>query len=265
LAGPGKAQVWQEQGPGLICNEGATLLPNMCDAADTVMGGKNPAAGAINAIVPSPTDSGVVFAGAVSGGVWKTSNATAAIPTWTPLTDMTALNLPQLPINSLAMSPVDSLTLFAGTGNTSSFGGFSSFSGFGSLGIGVARSTDGGTTWTLLAGSTFTGRAINSIVPTTVSGAVLAATWLDGGGHRQWCHVYPDFRQWHLGAASCRCQQLGRRPVERQPVLCRRAWRRRRRHAGRRLPQRRWRRDMDRGQRRAIGARDVFPNPAYRP
>ncbi len=83
-------------------------MPNMCDAADTVKGGKNPAAGAINAIVPSPTDSGVVFAGTVSGGVWKTSNATAAIPTWTPLTDMTALNLPQLPINSLAMSPVDS-------------------------------------------------------------------------------------------------------------------------------------------------------------
>ena len=118
LAGPGKAQVWQEQGPGPICNEGATLLPNMCDAADTVMGGKNPAAGAINAIVPSPTNSGVVFVGTVSGGVWKTSNATAAIPTWTPLTDN---QLPQLPINSLAMSPVDSLTLFAGTGNTSSF------------------------------------------------------------------------------------------------------------------------------------------------
>ena len=178
LAAPGKAQDWQEQGPGPICNEGATLLPNMCDAAvpPTVMGGKNPAAGAINAIVPSPTDSGVVFVGTASGGVWKTSNATAAFPTWTPLTDMTALNLPQLPINSLAMSPVDSLTLFAGTGNTSSF------DVFGSLGIGVARSTDGGTTWTLLARSTFTGRAINSIVPTTVSGAVLAATWLDGGG-----------------------------------------------------------------------------------
>jgi len=179
LAGPGKAQVWQEQGPGPICNEGATLLPNMCDAADTVKGGKNPAAGAINAIVPSPTDSDVVFVGTVSGGVWKTSNATDAIPTWTPLTDN---QLPQLPINSLAMSPVDSLTLFAGTGNTSSFGQF------GSLGVGVARSTDGGATWTVLAGSTFTGRAINSIVPTTLTNptlgtsTVLAATWLDGGG-----------------------------------------------------------------------------------
>ena len=151
-------------------------MPNMCDAADTVKGGQNPAAGAINAIVPSPTDSGVVFAGTVSGGIWMTSNATAAIPTWTPLTDMTALNLPQLPINSLAISPVNSLTLFAGTGSTTSF------LRFGSLGIGVARSTDGGTTWTLLAGSTFTSRAINSIVPTTVSGAVLAATWLDKGG-----------------------------------------------------------------------------------
>ena len=155
---------------------------NMCDAADTVMGGKNPAAGAINAIAPSPTSSGVVFVGTASGGVWKTSDATAAIPTWTPLTDMTALKLPQLPISSLALSPLDSLTLFAGTGYTSSFGVF------GSLGVGVARSTDGGATWTVLAGSTFTGRAINSIVPTTLTNptlgtsTVLAATWLDGGG-----------------------------------------------------------------------------------
>jgi hypothetical protein len=175
LAAPGKAQVWQEQGPGPICNGGATLLPDMCDAADTVMGGKNPVTGAINAIAPGPTDSDVIFAGTVSGGVWKTSNATAAIPTWTPLTDN---QLPQLPINSLAMSPVNSQTLFAGTGSTTSF------LRFGSLGIGVARSIDGGTTWTVRAGSTFAGRAINSIVPTTLNGGqtVLAATWLDGGG-----------------------------------------------------------------------------------
>ena len=33
LAAPGKAQDWQEQGPGPICNGGATLLPDMCDAA----------------------------------------------------------------------------------------------------------------------------------------------------------------------------------------------------------------------------------------
>jgi hypothetical protein len=91
---------------------------------------------------------------------------------------LTDQQLPELPINSLAVSPVSSTTLYAGTGSTTSF------NRFGSLGIGVGRSTDGGATWTVLAGSTFTGRAINSIVPTTLGGGnvVLAATWLDQGG-----------------------------------------------------------------------------------
>ena len=65
---------WTEQGPGPILNGSNTVLPNM-----------SPVAGAINAIVPSPTSADVVFVGTVSGGVWKTSNATAAAPLWVPL------------------------------------------------------------------------------------------------------------------------------------------------------------------------------------
>jgi hypothetical protein len=162
------AAPWVEQGPGPILNGGE-------EGMSGGPGVPNPVAGAINAIAPDPTSSDILFVGAVSGGVWKTSNATAAAPTWTPLTDQ---QLPELPINSLAMSPVNPNTLFAGTGSTTSF------NRFGALGIGVARSTDGGATWTVLAGSTFTGRAINSIVPTTLGGGntVLAATWLDQGG-----------------------------------------------------------------------------------
>jgi hypothetical protein len=155
LAGP----PWVEQGPGPILNGANT----------EGMPGPNPVAGAINAIVPSPSSADIVFVGTVNGGVWKTSNATAATPTWTPLTDT---QLPALSIDSLAMSPVNPNTLFAGTGSTSSD------RSYGSPGFGVARSTDGGATWTILAAATFTGRAITSIVPTTLSGGnvVLAAT-----------------------------------------------------------------------------------------
>ena len=151
---------WEEEGPGPILNG---------------VNNNSPVAGAINAIVPSRTSPDVVFVGTVSGGVWKTSNATAAVPAWIPLTDH---QLPQLPIKSLAMSPVKPQTLFAGTGSTTSF------NRFGELGIGVARSTDGGETWKVLARSTFTGRTITSIVPTTLNGGktVLAATWPDQGG-----------------------------------------------------------------------------------
>jgi hypothetical protein len=159
------APAWVEQGPGPIFN-GANVqgLP-----------GPNPAAGAINAIVADPMTADIVFVGTVNGGVWKTSDATAATPTWAPLTDQ---QLPALSINSLAMSPVSPSTLFAGTGSTSSL----SFRG--SSGFGVARSTNFGATWIVLARPTFAGRRIDSIVPTQLSGGnvVLAATLFDGGG-----------------------------------------------------------------------------------
>ena len=67
--------------------------------------------------------------------IWRTTNATADSPTWTPITDK---HLPALSINSLAISPVRSDTLFGGTGSTSSL------AREGSPGFGVARSTNGG-------------------------------------------------------------------------------------------------------------------------
>ena len=109
----------------------------------------------------------MVFVGTVNGGVWKTSNATAAVPTWIPLTDN---QLPQLSIKSLAMSPVNSDTLFAGTGSTSSFVGVAA-AGLVSLVRPTAAST-----WTVLAGSTFKGRIITSIVPTTPNGGVVRSS-----------------------------------------------------------------------------------------
>jgi hypothetical protein len=136
---------------------------------------KLPASGAVNAVVQHPFLPNVVYVGAVSGGVWMTLNALSPSPNWFPLTDR---YLRQLPINSLAISPINPFVIFAGTGNTTSF------DGFGYLGIGVARSTDGGLSWKVLAGDEFTNRAINSIVPTKLNDGkvILAATWLDNGG-----------------------------------------------------------------------------------
>ena len=163
-AGPALS-AWVEQGPGPILRGQSEGIPN------------NPVSGAVTGIAVDPLNANTVYLATVNGGVWKTTNATAPSPTWFPLTDQ---QLPALSINSLALSPLDSNILFAGTGSTSSF----AFDG--SPGFGVARSTDGGTTWTVLATSTFAGRRINSIVPTTLTGSggqvVLAATLFDGGG-----------------------------------------------------------------------------------
>jgi hypothetical protein len=156
-------KTWLEQGPAPTLNGQTEGLVN------------NPVAGAINAIAASPSDPDLVYVGAVNGGVWKTTTATAANPTWIPLTD---LRLPALSINSLAISPVHPDTIFAGTGSTSSL------ASFGSPGFGVARSTNGGKNWRVLASSTFAGQAINSIVPTRLANGhvVLAATLASTGG-----------------------------------------------------------------------------------
>jgi hypothetical protein len=154
---------WVEEGPGPILN-GPAVVP-----------GNNPVSGAINAIAANPTNPDLVYVGTVNGGVWKTTNATADSPSWRPLTDR---RLPGLSINSLALSPMDARILFAGTGSTSSFG-FDGIPGFG-----VARSTDAGRSWDVLAQDTLAGYPINSIVPTALDrgNVVLAANLYGGGG-----------------------------------------------------------------------------------
>ncbi|HWS27575.1 MAG TPA: hypothetical protein VN259_13530, partial [Xanthomonadales bacterium] len=101
--------------------------------------------GAIQSIAAHPTDANTIYIGAVNGGIWKTTNGTAAQPTWTPQGD----NLPSLSIGAIAFDPTDGTrqTLIAGTGR------LSNFAQRGDDEIGVYRTTNGGSSWTLL-GST---------------------------------------------------------------------------------------------------------------
>ena len=111
----------------------------------------------------------------MAGGVWKTTNflQVGGQPNWAPLTDQAS----SLAIGALAMSPLDPSynTLFAGTGNFIS-------GGDNGRAVGILRTTDGGTTWQLLAQATLDGRNIRSVVPTTLGGdlqhqVVLVAAW----------------------------------------------------------------------------------------
>src|SRR5262245_65456477 len=97
------AAVWTPQGPGPIL-QGA---PVGMDPQG------NPDVGSVAALLPDPHNPNILYAGTTNGGIWKTTNATASVPTWTPLTD----NQPTLAIGALAFSPLDGSTLFAATGN----------------------------------------------------------------------------------------------------------------------------------------------------
>jgi hypothetical protein len=135
--------VWIGQGPTGIFGQQGPTLPTQ----------GNPIAGAVNTVVPDPTDPNTLYVATVGGGVWVTHNALLqnlnAIH-WQPLTD----DYPTA-ITGLAMDPVDPHTLFAGYG----------VSGGGQTGF--LKTTDGGQTWTQLGTGLFSGQI--TIVPTTIT------------------------------------------------------------------------------------------------
>jgi Big-like domain-containing protein len=123
---------WTAQGPGPTLNgQAENVSPN-----DEVVG-------AIHTVAAHPTDSNILYVGGVNSGIWRTSNATAASPHWTPLTD----NFSSLSIGALEFDPTDAnrRTLIAGNGR------FSSFAQSGGPLPGLLRTTDGGDNWTQIS------------------------------------------------------------------------------------------------------------------
>jgi photosystem II stability/assembly factor-like uncharacterized protein len=98
--------------------------------------------GRTRSLVIDPTDARVMYAGTVSGGVFKTTDGGER---WMPLTDALA----NLSIGALAMDPHDSRTLYAGTGE----GYFREDIRGTALpirGNGIFATRDGGDSWTQL-------------------------------------------------------------------------------------------------------------------
>ena len=81
-----------------------------------------------------PRNSDIMYAGAVSGGIFKSVDAGES---WHPLTD----GLPNLAVGCFEMDPSHPDTMYLGTGE-----GY--YNGDAVLGIGLLKSTDAGQTWT---------------------------------------------------------------------------------------------------------------------
>jgi hypothetical protein len=97
-----------------------------------------------------------LYVGAAGGGIWKTNNALATTPTWTFISGSFATNA----IGAIAIDPTDrsGRTIYVGTGEPNA-------SGDSGAGQGIYKSTDGGNSWTLLAGSGFAlNRSISNVV-----------------------------------------------------------------------------------------------------
>src|SRR5687768_11206759 len=139
---------WVEQGPAPITN------------GQVLMGPNHEVTGAISAI--AATGASTLYVGTVGGGIWRTNNATVAAPaqpTWVALTDQ----LPSNAITAIAVDPVNPQIVWAGTGRASN-------SFMGGKTVGLMRSADGGTTWSIFDASLGTRqRTVYQIVPTSVA------------------------------------------------------------------------------------------------
>jgi hypothetical protein len=112
-----------------------------------------------------------VYLGAADGGVWKSTNALAAQPTFTAIGD----NLPSLAIGAIALDDSTSpTTIYAGTGEPN--GSQDSY-----YGLGIYKSTDGGQTWTAGTGVDFFGSAIVKLLVDPASPNILLAAVTEGG------------------------------------------------------------------------------------
>ena len=114
---------WSDEGPA----------PNLGGQSEGIV--NNPVSGAINSVAAHPTNPNILYIGAVNGGIWRTTNATNASPTWERLTSSQSSQS----IGTVEFDPTDAsgLTLLAGIGR------FSSFAGIGGSRSGFLHTTNG--------------------------------------------------------------------------------------------------------------------------
>ncbi|MBK8150284.1 MAG: PKD domain-containing protein [Acidobacteria bacterium] len=123
--------------------------------------------GRTRALMVDPNDvtGNTVFAGSVSGGLWKTTNINSATPNWNPVNDLAD----NLAVTSIAYDPSNTLVMYFTTGE-----GYLNLDAV--QGLGVWKSTDGGATWSQLAATNNASFRFCQKVVVNSTGVVLVAT-----------------------------------------------------------------------------------------
>lgn len=107
--------------------------------------GPNNIGGRTRALMFDPNDATKkrVFAGGVGGGLWYNNDITSAVSSWTKIDDFWA----NIAVSCIAYDPSSTQIMYVGTGE-----GWNSSDVI--QGAGLYKTTNGGTTWTLLASTT---------------------------------------------------------------------------------------------------------------
>lgn len=135
------------------------------DLAYSIYFGKGHISGRKNDIAIYPGNPSIMYTATAGGGIWKTTNGGT---NWTPKSD----NWPILYTSSVAVHPTNSNIVLAGTGDSEGF--------FQHFGIGVMRSTDGGTTWTAVGPLSMQASCINKIMFDNANPNIVLAIGSDG-------------------------------------------------------------------------------------
>ncbi len=133
---------WEERGPNNVGGRTRALLFDANDATGRT-----------------------VWAGGVSGGLWKTDDIDASPPLWEKSNDL----FDNLAVSSIAQDPLDPEIMYFGTGE--GWGNFDRVSG-----IGIWQSLDGGDSWNLLASSNNNAFRFTNRLLFDASGTLFAAT-----------------------------------------------------------------------------------------
>ncbi|WNJ18690.1 T9SS type A sorting domain-containing protein [Pontibacter sp. G13] len=136
--------------------------------------GPNNVSGRTRAILIDANDGtgNTLWVGSVGGGLWKTTNAKAGTPAWTPVNDLFG----NLAISGIAQDPTNANTIYFSTGE-----GF--FNADAIRGLGIWKSTDGGTTWSQLSSTNNSTFHYTQKLIVASNGDVFAAT-RNGGVQR---------------------------------------------------------------------------------
>jgi PKD repeat protein/photosystem II stability/assembly factor-like uncharacterized protein len=128
--------------------------------------GWNPGNGRINCVEQDPNNPNVIYVGAASGGLWKSTNSGQ---TWVCLTD----NLPVLGVSAILVDPTNSNIVYLGSGDGNGSDTYS---------VGVLKSTDAGNTWnnTGLSWNINNNRLVRRMVMHPTNNQVILAATNDG-------------------------------------------------------------------------------------
>ncbi len=166
-----------------------------------------PVGNRVIAIAGVPANPNVYYAGAASGGIFKTTDAGAH---WDAVFD----DQPVSSIGSLAVAPSDPNVIWAGTGEAFIRSNIS-------IGNGIYKSTDAGRTWTHV-GLDKTGRIGRVLVDPRNPDVVIACALGNAYGPQQERGVFrTDRRRQDVGSAAVRRREhrlLGRRDGRDEPA-----------------------------------------------